>query len=1135
MSSLSQRSFAGGEIAPALRGRADTVKYATGLTTCKNFYVRKAGGVSSRAGTRFVGECPIPGVAVRLEPFVFSSSQVYTVEFGRQYIRLIFQGAYVTEAAKNVTAITKASPAVLTSASHGYSNGDYVIISGIGGMVELQNRHAAVSGATTNTINLIDMDSQNIDSSSYTTYTSGGTVARIVELTTSYSESDLDQLVFAQSADVMTVAHPSYDTYELARVSHTSWTFTARTYAPGPGQPTAVTVGDQPTSGDVKHHYYRVTGVDAVGDESYPSSAVGVDVIDNDFDALSEQNSLLDAGGGAYGVALDGVATVQGDLERVISGATKANPCVITATGHGFSDGDEVRIFGVVGMTELNNRSFTVANKTANTFELSGVNSTSYTTYTSDGIAKGPADIAITGVTRANPCVITAPNHNLRNGSIILISGVSGMTELNDNYYAVVAVSSSTINIRDAATFVDSSLYTTYTSGGIIQSRKFSADYGIRVSITETTGTDSTDDTFYIYGKDMDDAEYSESFSGPPAGGSVTSIAYFKEVADIRSRATSSPSTFKVGIAGVSYYPVDVTCTTGGGASRFRLYRGLNNTRLGFVGESGSTTIRDLGGVPDYLSPPPDSFQMDDFTAFGHYPSCIGYFQQRMILAGQVANPEVVYFSRIGSYSNFGSTFPALDDAAFSFTLSGRHVNRVRHIVDVGRLFLFTDGGEWALLGDSSGVITPAQINPVQVSYNGIGKLAPIVVDNNILFVQARGSVVRSLSVQFESDGYRGSDLSVFATHFFENNTIIDWGYMQSPHSIVWAVRDDGVLLGMTYLPEHQIFAWHQHSFYPTGSTVHSVSALPNPETYADECLVAVTRTLNGRSSTLIERMFGVQSSDILTAFPVDSAVEYDGTNSSAVTMKLTTGTTYVAGQTLTCTASSATFASTDVGNGVHLTASDGTIVRFVIAAYTSTTVVTGTANIDIPADLQNATTTSWRSAVDTISGLYYLEGEDVSVIADGYIVANPLDASLSTITVTNGVVTLPRPYAVVKVGLPMVCDLETLDIDPPDANVGDQWKNVSKVTMSLEKSSSCYVGASDPGGTSVSGLNKLDMTKPEDDTDGYVTLHTDHEYVHIRPEWNSNGRVFVRHIDPLPLSILSITPAVLTAPKGRG
>jgi len=72
---------------------------------------------------------------------------------------------------------------------------------------------------------------------------------------------------------------------------------------------------------------------------------------------------------------------------ETISGVTQANPAVVTATGHSLSNGDHVVISGIVGMTELNGRRFEVANKTTNTFELLGEDSTSHTAYSSGGDA----------------------------------------------------------------------------------------------------------------------------------------------------------------------------------------------------------------------------------------------------------------------------------------------------------------------------------------------------------------------------------------------------------------------------------------------------------------------------------------------------------------------------------------------------------------------------------------------------------------------------------------------------------------------------------------------------------------------------------------------------------------------------
>lgn len=80
---------------------------------------------------------------------------------------------------------------------------------------------------------------------------------------------------------------------------------------------------------------------------------------------------------GSYAADVRGPITAA----KTITAATKANPVVVTSTAHGFSNGDKVYITGVSGMTQINNKVFTVAGKTANTFQLSGIDGRSYSTF----------------------------------------------------------------------------------------------------------------------------------------------------------------------------------------------------------------------------------------------------------------------------------------------------------------------------------------------------------------------------------------------------------------------------------------------------------------------------------------------------------------------------------------------------------------------------------------------------------------------------------------------------------------------------------------------------------------------------------------------------------------------------------
>ena len=182
-----------------------------------------------------------------------------------------------------------------------------------------------------------------------------------------------------------------------------------------------------------------------------------------------------------------------------------------------------------------------------------------------------------------------------------------------------------------------------------------------------------------------------------------------------------------------------------------------------------------------------------------------------------------------------------------------------------------------------------------------------------------------------------------------------------------------------------------------------------------------------------------------------------------------------------------------------------------------------------MPADLQAVAVTDWDRAVDQVSGLWHLEGETVSVFGDGFVVASPNNASYDAITVTGGIVSLDKPYAVIHIGLPYISDAETLDIDTPTGEtISDKAKLVGEVNMFVEDTRGLWVGSKPPASDVIDPLQDLREFKLRDieDYDSPPSLTTENISVNIKPEWNSNGRVFVRQVDPIPSTILSISPA---------
>lgn len=270
-----QAAVNAGEWSPALFGRSDLDKYKRACSTVRNMVPSYRGGAFSRAGTRFVGQCKQPGTSAtpHLIPFQFSVTQGYALELGDNYMRFAQNGGYVLEAAFNISAITQAAPGVFTAAGHNFNNGDWVFLTQIGGMTNLNNRIGIVAnsnqGAGTFTLeNTLTV--AGINTAGFPAYTSGGTVARVYTITTPYAASDLPLLKWTQSADVMTLTHTSYPPYDLTRIGNTNWTLTQTTFAAGIAAP-ATLGGTFSASGSV-FFAYCVTAVSAnTGEESVAS------------------------------------------------------------------------------------------------------------------------------------------------------------------------------------------------------------------------------------------------------------------------------------------------------------------------------------------------------------------------------------------------------------------------------------------------------------------------------------------------------------------------------------------------------------------------------------------------------------------------------------------------------------------------------------------------------------------------------------------------------------------------------------------------------------------------------------------------------------------------------------------------
>ena len=257
------------------------------------------------------------------------------------------------------------------------------------------------------------------------------------------------------------------------------------------------------------------------------------------------------------------------------------------------------------------------------------------------------------------------------------------------------------------------------------------------------------------------------------------------------------------------------------------------------------------------------------------YPKTAMYYQQRLIFASTNKQPQTIWMSKIGQYNHFGHSFPGKDDDAIDITISSRQINEIRYLVALNTLVVFTSASEWKI-GDSNQALTPSTVTTNIQGYRGCSHNEPLVVGATALFVQEKGSIVRDLAYRYEDDVYGGNDLSVMSNHLLEEYQIIDWSYSQVPYSVCWAARNDGSLIGLTYMREQDVWGWHQHETQGKFESVCSIS-----EDNEDKVYFVVNRTINGETKRYIEVMQRRESKDINNAFFVDCGLSYDGTEVS--------------------------------------------------------------------------------------------------------------------------------------------------------------------------------------------------------------------------------------------------------------
>lgn len=832
----------------------------------------------------------------------------------------------------------------------------------------------------------------------------------------------------------------------------------------------------------------------------------------------------------------DGAYVLEADV--TITDITQASPGVVTASSHGFSTGDWVKISGVAGMTEINGRTLRVGSTTTNTFELqdplteTDFDTSGFTAYSSGGVVAriytishpySTSDFTDLRAHQIRDTVrLTHPDYQIRNltrsgetswaisteaftsgieapdqpsasasgtGSADVLLGVTAVnaageeSELSD-----LLLETNIVNYTSTAGFLDLSWNT------VADAVSYNV-YRSRIADTELTFGEELGYIGSAFGPRFTDNNIIPDFA--------TTAPEFND-----PFAVQAVSKITITNAGSGYNEedtIDVTDSTGSGSG----FRGvLIVSPSGRSGAGEIVGIRILNGGSDYETPVVSittsggsgaTFDVETTPASGTFPSISTVFQQRQVYAATSNSPLGIWGSRPGRLSNFDVSRVLTDGDAFAFELDSDVVSPIRHLVP-SRLGLLamTQSGIWLLSGGEERALTPLNGVADPQTSTGVSETLPIAMDTDILYLEDKGRTARLLGYDELQKAFAGKDVSILANHLFiPTNQVTHWAFAPSPYSLIWARREDGTFLSFTFEKEQNVFAWTQHK---TRGLVEDLLVVE--EGILDSVYLVVKRKVNGRWTKFIERLASREFDNVEDAWCVDCGLTTLGdTPAASLTPGAISGTT-------TFTASAGVFSAGNVGDVLRVGCGRATITTF-----TSSTVVEAELDLDItevipgteiPLEVEAGDWTI-TTPFGSVRGLDHLEGETVKVLLDG----NVLDDKV----VTNGEVSFDgETGSKAIVGLGFQAIAKTLSPVATEVSIEASRKNVVGSAVRVKDTKGLKVGAD------LDHLYEVRQTTEEE-----LIMQQGFQHILVASNWTDEGQTFYVQDNPLPATILGI------------
>jgi len=524
----------------------------------------------------------------------------------------------------------------------------------------------------------------------------------------------------------------------------------------------------------------------------------------------------------------------------------------------------------------------------------------------------------------------------------------------------------------------------------------------------------------------------------------------------------------------------------------------------------------------------------------GH-PSCVTFFEQRLVFAATLNNPQTVYFSKSGDYENMDANIGGTiaDDDAIIYTIASNQVNAIRFMTATRTLIIGTAGGEFAVSGGGTdSAITPTNILIKKQSNHGAANVDAIAVGNATLFLQRARRKIRELAFNFDVDGYVAPDMTILAEHITEGG-LTQVAYQQEPNQIIYATREDGELVGLTYQREQQVTAWHRHIFGGRfGIATLTVSDYANIAngtkltlTKSDGTTVDFTSTTGtaGTNEFKTETNNNTTATNLKTA--INAHADFTATVSSAVVTITETShgaTGFLTIKSFDSTRLTATSEGKAMVDSVAVIPTDDKEYQtYVIVKRTINGATKRYVEYLNELDFDQTDNTSFNfldsalsysgSPATNISGLSHLEGQVVAILADGATHPNK--------TVSSGAITLDRSAKNVKVGLAFTSLLQTMRLDAgsQDGTSQGKTKRIYDITVRMFETIGIEVGPD------LNNMERIPFRSSANLMDEGIPPFTGDKEIEFRGNYETDGFIFVRQTQPLPFTILSLYPRLTT------